>query len=91
MRRQRDRTSDRFWAKRVTVLALGALILAGCTGSPTEREGRVLVGATSGAAAGGLLGFLGGAFIPGAIVGGIVGGVTGFVYDNYEQQQGVAQ
>jgi hypothetical protein len=69
-------------SSRLTVLAVGAVLLAGCAGM-NNTEQRVLTGATIGAGAGAGLGALtAGLSIPaGAVIGAAAGALGGFAVD----------
>jgi uncharacterized protein YcfJ len=62
--------------RRIFVVALMALALAGCQ---TARQDRVLGGAVLGGAAGGLIGGLAGGSAGAAVAGGVIGAAAGAI------------
>jgi surface antigen len=68
--------------RRVSVIAAGGILLAGCAGNPQTGAGPsentgTLLGAVTGAVAGAALGGRGGNRVAGALVGGALGGLIG--------------
>lgn len=73
--------------KLVALVALAALLIAGCSGMSYTTQ-RALSGGAIGAGGGAIVGWAAGNPAVGAAVGGGVGVLGGLIYDQYEKFRG---